>query len=282
MRQKFHSPAFPLFAGIACLALAAIGVIAAPSLTGLALMIGIAGLLWERYRLIRALRNLISHLQRNDLDAKLEIGAGVWGEVCRAVNRLFQQRRIEHHLHHLLPDQPAFRQIDPLAIHPPASGWTRTVAVLAVGQLPISDPLDELRARMHLVRDPAARQQAVIQWHDGHLLLIFGALIPDSEPLRAALDAAMAISATAQSDGLSIPAFALSSGQCRIAVVPILGLHLLGEPLSEAALFLKQTPPATLTCSDEAYLQLRSLGRLPPTRLFTRRHILSIGDIQAA
>lgn len=254
----------------------------APALAIIALTGCVLALLWERYWLARAMRALAHRLHHAPLDAKLEVGTGAWGEVCHAVNRLLQQWRTDQHLQRLQPAQPALRQINPLNLHPPVNGRDAAIAVLAVGQLHIANELDELRARIHLISEPVDRQQALLQWRDSSVLLIFGALASDADPLRSAVAAATSIIARAEAAGLPMPPMALSSGHVRVAVVPLIGLHTIGEPLEQAAILIHQTSPGTLICAEEAYFYLRSAGLLPLSAVrFTtpaRSYALALSD----
>lgn len=239
------------------------GIFVAPPITILALVVCIAMLLWERYHFVKATRTLITHLRRCPIETKLEVGTGVWGELCHTLNRLLQQWRTEQHLQRLQLTQPALRQIDPLSLHPPVSGMITPVAVLAIGRLAIADPLAEAQARFTLIREQIASHQALVEWRYDHLLLIFGILHADTDPMKQAISFISATVHTAQTVGLSLPPLSLSSGLGRIGVVPVLGLHFSGEPLEQVSMLIRQTPPGMITCNDEAYFHLRRLGLLP-------------------
>ncbi len=280
MGRWMYAPTISLIFILSVFALASAFV--APALAIIALAGCVLTLLWERYRLARAMRALAHRFHHTPLDAKLEVGSGAWGEVCHAVNRLLQQWRTEQHLQRLQPTQPALRQINPLNLHPPVNGHDAAIAVLAVGQLHLANELDEMRARTHLISEPVERQQALLQWRDSSVLLIFGALAGEADPMRSAVAAATNIIACAEAAGLPIPPMALSSGHGRVAVVPLIGLHTIGEPLEQAANLIHQTAPGTLICAEEAYFYLRSAG-LPPlsaVRFTTpaRSYALALGD----
>lgn len=280
MGRWMYAPTISLILILGIFALASAFV--APVLAIIALTGCVLALLWERYRLARAMRALAHRLHHAPLDTKLEVGTGAWGEVCHAVNRLLQQWRTDQHLQRLQPAQPALRQINPLDLHPPINGRDATIAVLAVGQLHLANELDELRARTHLISEPVERQQALLQWCDSSVLLIFGALTTEADPLRNAVAAATSIIARAEAAGLPIPPMALSSGHGRVAVVPLIGLYTIGEPLEQAAILIHQTAPGTLICAEEAYFYLRSAGLLPLSAVrFTtpaRSYALALGD----
>lgn len=261
MGRWMHSSTIALITTLGIVALA--GVFTNLMLTIAALSSCVLVLLWDRYRLARAMYSLSRRLHHNPFDAKLEVGAGAWGEVCHAVNRLLQQWRTDQHLQRLQPVQPALRQLNPLILNLPNDDQNATIAVLAIGPLPIANELDEMRTRIHLIAEPSERQQALIQWHDRYTLLVFGVLASTAEPLRSAITAATAMITHAEAAGLPTPPLALSSGQGKVAVLPLLGLHATGEPLAHAVSLLQQTPLGTLTCAEETYYYLRSAGLLP-------------------
>ncbi len=275
-----HAPMASLILILGIIALA--GLVVTPALAIIALGGCVLLLLWERYRLTRAMRALANRLQHAPFDTKLEVGAGAWGEVCHAVNRLLQQWRTEQHLQRLQPSQPALRQINPLNLHPPVAGHVTPIAVLAIGQLGLDGDINEMRARIHLIAEAIERQQALLQWRDSYALLIFGALTNETDPVRNAVAAATNIIANAENTGLTIPPMALSSGQGRVAVIPLIGLYVTGEPLEQACSLIHQTTPSTLTCAEEAYFYLRSAGLLPLSvaRYTTpaRSYALALGD----
>ncbi|MEF3275482.1 MAG: DUF3329 domain-containing protein [Chloroflexus sp.] len=262
---------------------ALVGLMVSHLLTISALGLGIALLLWERYQLFRAMRGLARQLQAGHFDSKLEVGTGAWGEVCHAINRIMQQWRAEQHMQRLQPAQPALRQTNQLSLYPPVDGRVSPVAVLAVRRLAIADPLTEIRARVHFVREAVERQQALIQWSDDHVLLIFGALVAESDPIRPAIAAVETITNAALTTGLPLPPFALCVGGGRVAVAPLLGLYVTGAPIEQASLLVRQSRPALVMCSEEASRQLRNAGILPPpnVRLITatRTNALALGTV---
>jgi hypothetical protein len=239
----------------------------------------------ERYRLLRSMRILIEHLRDNPFDAKLEVGAGIWGEFCYTLNRFLQQWRTEQHLQRLQLTQPALRQLNPLTINPPLAGTVARIAVLSVGRLPIIDPLDEVRARIALIREQIGNQQALIDWRGDHLLLIFGALHPDPDPIQRALALIDETVAAAHTIGLTLPPFTLCSGIGRVGLVPIIGLYVSGEALDQATILTHQTLPGMITCNEEVYFHLRSTGQLPLTAVrspaINRGYTLAVSDIFA-
>ena len=239
----------------------------------------------ERYRLLRSMRILVDHLRDNPFNVKLEVGVGIWGEFCYTLNRFFQQWRTEQHLQRLQLTQPALRQLNPLAINPPLAGTVTRIAVLSVGRLPIIDPLDEARARIALIKEQIGYQQALIDWRGDHLLLIFGALHPDPDPIQRAIALVDATVATAHTSGLPLPPFTLCSGIGRVGLVPIIGLHISGEVLDQASILTHQTLPGMITCNEEVYFHLRSTGQLPLTAVrsstMNRGYTLAVSDIFA-
>jgi hypothetical protein len=262
--------------------IAIISLIIAPVLSVVTLGAAVLLLLWERYRLGRAMRALANRLQSGTLETKLEVGVGAWGEVCHAMNRLLQRWRAEQHLQRLQPSQPALQQLETLTILPPVEGKVTPIAVVAVGQLAFTDPLAELRARTQILSASAAHQRALVQWHDGVALLIVGVLIPTPDPIRSAVNVITTIVATAKTAGLPLPPFALSSGNGRVAIVPLLGLYVTGDIITQTAQLVVESSPGTLVCTEEAGMQLRSIAPLPlplvPVRTATYRWRLAASD----
>jgi hypothetical protein len=239
----------------------------------------------EHYRLLHSMRILIEHLRDNPFDAKLEVGVGIWGEFCYTLNRFLQQWRTEQHLQRLQLTQPALRQLNPITINPPLAGTVARIAVLSVGRLAIIDPLDEVRARIALIKEQIGNQQALIDWRGDHLLLIFGALHPDPDPIQRALALIDEAVAAAHNSGLPLPPFTLCSGIGRVGLVPIIGLYVSGEALDQATILTHQTLPGMITCNEEAYFHLRSTGQLPLTAVRSsttnRGYTLAVNDIFA-
>ncbi|WP_298820254.1 DUF3329 domain-containing protein [Chloroflexus sp.] len=279
-----HAPILPITLILTPGLIALIGLAISHIITICALSVLIVFLLIDRFLLFRAMRALVGHLQAGQFDTKLEVGAGVWGEVCHAINRILQQWRTAQHIQRLQPTQPALQHIDPLTLHPPVDGQLVSIAVLAIGRSAISDPITEIRAFAHLIHESAERQQALIQWHSDHILLIFGALSAGSDPIRQAIAATNAITTAALATGLPQPSFALSAGIGRVAVVPLLGLYVTGTPLEQASSLVRQSEPDILMCSEEASFQLRNTGlaTLSGARLViaTRNKTLERGAIQ--
>lgn len=253
---------------ILLLTLAGLAAFLSPVLTAAVLLAALLLLSWERAASERSMRRLAATLASDDVETKLEVSGGAWGELCHAVNRLLQQRRGQQRLQRLIAAPPAPVAARLAEMNLPLGGTPCDVAVLAIGPLPgPDDPLDRLRELAFMAAHQAELHAGLLVRSGDRLLLIFGGL-GDCAPeaaLRSALRAAFGLrDAWANRGGQPLPTLSLAGGVARGIVLPGLGYSVIGPPVDQALALLDAGQPAALICSESAYVSLRRLGSAPP------------------
>ena len=215
-------------------------------------------------------RVIARRIADGQLDQKLEVRHGAWGELDRAVNGLLQEQRIEHRLRAAQPaplPEVAVRAL--LGGELPSEGEQRLVAVL-VASCAARAPLHHergqraaLRAWQALARaahDLARRYGALLQPCGDAVMLVFGAFAEQSvgESLRAAQAAAEELRGDWRGGGQL--ALSLAIGSSLAAALPGLGFCVVGAPIGEA-IELQQVARASrhygLVCAESVYQALR-------------------------
>lgn len=244
---------------------------------GLALLVGALLVEIERRnaRTIALARRIIA----GQAMEKIEVSQGEWGELCRAINRLVQEQRLNERLRSAtpiaLPDDGVRALIDGKL---PSSGEARTVAILLVGCRGGARRLEPRSRRATLVAwQSLANTAHTLALHHGALLqpcgdsimLVFGAFTerPAEVTLRAALDAAQALRDTWREGGPGGQNLAISitSGPAVVATLPGIGCYILGAPV-EQALQIERLALASsyyqVLCGESAYYTLRRAENL--------------------
>jgi hypothetical protein len=253
---------------LALLVIAGLAALLSPALTAAGLLAGLLLLLWDRAERERDMRRMAAALADDDIEAKLEVAEGAWGELCHAINRLLQQRRSEQQLHRLIADLPAPLAARLANLTLPPDGLACEVVVLGLGSLPgAGDPVEQLREASRAAAQQAGLHGALTIRAGNRLLLVFGGL-GEARPeaaLRAAQRAAFGLrDAWAARPERLRPTLSLASGSARGVALPGLGYCVIGPPIDQALALLDAGRPAALICSERAYMSLRRIGSAPP------------------
>ncbi len=254
-----------------------------PELIGPLLLLILALLTWERFRMTRAMRNLARRIQSGDHDTKLEVQDDAWGSLCHAVNNLLQQQRLHQHTRAFRPSLPSGGIQTLLDRQFPAQGIPCACTILVVGACRISpkhtqglhEHLEHM-ARLSTIIQQQTEQHNVLLEHCGELLLLaFGTFDDNSltTSLRSALQVAHRLRQVWEA-GTSTHTLTLSltSGIGLATILPGLGYTVFGEPVEQAlrlAYLAADRPEYTLLCSEEVHLTLRRIDATPwlPTDL---------------
>jgi hypothetical protein len=258
-------PAYYLLVGAFTLALvAAVALIATGQILAGALLALLAVLLWERMRFLNWMRRVTQRIEQRQMFEKVEVEAGVWGELCRAINGLLHE---QHALRHRASLQPHSLPQSALAALlggalPPSQH--RDVAVIVIG-LPMddatADQIHNWRALQQLARAEAERYEALLLPCGLGVQLVFGAF--DDRPLAESVRLAATV-ARAIADGYAaachgLLAAGLASGDALTMHEPVAGFSVLGSVV-EQALRLQQTAAssgeALLLCGERDYMRL--------------------------
>jgi hypothetical protein len=247
---------------ICALIAAAITMLFAPGFTLVALLVTALVIIWDRLVLERDLRRLAVSVANTKTGAKLEVTDDAWGELCHAVNRLRQQRRVEQQLQHLLPELPAVEAL--LEANLPPEGLPCDIAALAIAPPESSAQTTRLREAAVLAAASTREYDALLTRSGEHLVMIFGVTGRQGPAaiLRNARQAARAMH-THWTLNARRPRLALASGQARVMLLPGLGLTVIGPPIDQALALLDLADEHLLLCNEETYLALRRLGQAP-------------------
>jgi hypothetical protein len=220
-------------------------------------------------------RALAQHIVTGESLEKLEVPAGAWGDLCRAINRLVQEQRLQARLRTIapqtLPDDGVRAFIDGTL---PSAGETRAVAVL---MLSCSSGPRRLESRgrhsalaaWQLLADATQRvayqHNAMLQPCGDAIMLVFGAFAerPLELTLRDALDAAESLREWwRESDSTlgKLLAISVTSGPALVTTLPGLGCCVLGSPVEQAIQIERlalTSPYYRLLCDESSYYTLR-------------------------
>ncbi|MCS6880217.1 MAG: hypothetical protein RMK84_06360 [Oscillochloridaceae bacterium] len=265
---------------IAALMATATAILFVPRLALLPLLFTALVVVWDRLAIERDLRRLAASVADVQTEAKLEITGGAWGELCHAVNRLRQQRRATRQLQRLLPELPPVEDL--LEADLPPEGLPCDIAALAIA-LPEGPPhIARLREAAALAADGARRHEGLLMRFGQHLVVVFGVTGRQGPAtlLRNAHQTARAMHSRWNLDATRRPRLALVAGQARLAILPGLGLSVIGPPVEQALALLNHADEDLLLCNEEAYLGLRRLG-LAPIQFASQRPITGAGHPDA-
>lgn len=204
---------------------------------------------------------------------KLEVPAGAWGELCRAINGLLQERRARQRLATMLPAPLSDGTLRAFAEGRLQEGSEpRVVAVMVVSCGALHDERRTRRTAPTALKALAAAAQGQAQRHDALLqpcgdaiMLVFGAFADQSSEatLRAAHSAAEGIQRAWRADetGVAEPlAISLTCGPAWLVALPGLGVSAVGQPVNQAVQISRlatESPRYRLLCSENAYYMLR-------------------------
>jgi hypothetical protein len=215
-------------------------------------------------------RAMAQRIAADQLDAKIEVRRGAWGELDRAVNGLLQEQRIERRLRAALPaplPEAAVRAL--LDGELPSAGEQHMVAVLVAScaaRAPLQDQrgqraaLVEWQTLAHAAQDLARCHSALLQPCGDAVMLVFGAFA--EQTVGESLQAAQTVAGALRSDwgGGGPLALGLAIGSTLVAALPGLGFCVVGAPVGEA-LQLQQLARESqhygLVCGESAYYALR-------------------------
>lgn len=230
-----------------------------------ALLVVIVGaLVLEIERRNRRARALAQQLVAGQALEKLEVPTGAWGELCRAINTVVQERRVQEH------SRTTFRLASDRTGQ--VANDQRTVAVLLVSCVPnhtrTADPESSVmiwRALASATERLAQAHGALLQPCGDAIMLVFGAHgdRPIEDSLLAAEVAAESLSKTWRIKQRGPLAMSMSSGIGVVASLPGLGCCVLGAPVEQAVQIERlalASPYYRLLCDESAYYALRHHG----------------------
>ena len=228
------------------------------------------------------MRHLAHRIVSDQTIEKLEVPRGELGELCRAINGLMQERRIQQRLKSISPALPED------AIHAllnntiPRPDEMRVVSVLLI-RCNSAHQLDAHAGQTAAIAWQALAKTAYEQvYQHGAFLqpcgndisLIFGVFKTQSmqRTIQAAVTAATAVQQTwfnSPINARSSLTISLTSGPAAVAILPGLGCCVLGAPIEQALQIERLVPLAPrsrLFCSESVYYVLRrdySTGWIP-------------------
>ena len=219
----------------------------------------------ERTRLLA--RQLIA---RQTLE-KQEVPQGSWGELCRAINALVQEQRMQDRLRTALPGSLPANGVRAMIKGELCGDTQRTVAVLLIGGAGAGQAQAgrECRPSLAAWQTLANASQLIAQQHGALLqpcgdaiMLVFGAFSehPVAHSLLAAVAAAEGLRTAWQGHIVHPLAFGITSGTVTVTTLPGLGCCVLGSPV-EQALHIERlaiaSPFYRMLCDETAYYALR-------------------------
>jgi hypothetical protein len=247
----------------------------------------ISGLLAEIARRDARAHEIALRVRAAEPVEKIEVPNGEWGELCRAINQLLQERQLQQRLQQALPLAPpedVLRAL--LSGSADEQGEARVVTVLLAGCGPLPahsydrrESLHAWRAVAETARGHAQRHRALLQPFGGAVMLVFGAFGEETSEssLRAALAVAEQIERTWIRHGGSAATqltLSLAGGPALVTALPGVGYCAFGAPIDQAGQLQRlsaSTPRFRLLCSESIYYRLkRSVDQCcEPTGLHT-------------
>lgn len=255
--------------GIAAAALfAAIG---QPIAAALVVIVGV--LLLDIEQRNARVRHLAQHLVLGHPLEKLEVPRGAWGELCRAINTMVQEQRLQEKLRASgaasLPEAGVRALFDGSL---PGGGSQRTAAVLMVSCLgptvrrsPLHPPISAWQALADSAQATAQQYGALLQPCGDAIMLVFGAftdLTPEVS-LLAAVSAADSLRASWRGSPLAL---SITSGVVAITSLPGLGYCAIGDPVEQAVQIERIALSSSsygMLCDMSAYYALRRHAQHP-------------------
>lgn len=218
-------------------------------------------------------REIAAIVSTGESPEKLEVPAGTWGELYRAINRLLQERRTQQRLSQALPLTLPDHAVRELLENRPLVGHSqRVVTVLLISSaLPTTEPnrslLDTWRLCADIAREQARQAAALVQPTSNGVLLVFGAFADESPEtsLRHALQAVQQIEQRWQTPSTSDQPLSLSltSGTVTVALLPGLGFCALGTAIEQVMLIDRTGAPQRgfrMLCDETVYFTLRRMS----------------------
>lgn len=217
---------------------------------------------------------LLAHRIMSDQNIeKLEVPHGEWGELCRAINGLMQERRIQQRLRLMSPALPDDAMHALLNNDIPRPDEMRVVSVLLI-RCDNAHQLDAHAGQTASIAwqaiattayEQASRHGALLQPCGNDISLIFGVFTAQSMhvTIQAAMTAANALQQTwfdSPTNVYSSLTISLTSGPAAVTILPGLGCCVLGAPIEQALQIERLVPLAPrsrLFCSENVYYVLR-------------------------
>lgn len=215
-------------------------------------------------------RALARQIDSDSCDEKLEVPTGAWGDLCRAVNRVIQERRTQQRLQRLLSTPAPEGAIRALLDGTPSSDAPRIVTVLLVQHTARGKvAVDAWQGLSEVLRDQVRQRDALIQLCGGSIMLVFGAFPGphDRAPIGAAVQAAEELwDAWARRTGQVIGGLTLTlaSGPALVTLLPGLGFSFSGAPVHQALQIARLAPRVSscrVLCDESTYYALRQAER---------------------
>lgn len=204
---------------------------------------------------------------------KLEVAPGDWGDLCRAVNGLVQERRLHEQVQEFAPSVPPGGLRHLLDANSTGKGRQHMVAVLLVGVRGVQH-LDAQRSTTLVsawqslasaARTAAYEHNALLQPCGDSMMLVFGAFHEESAQrlLASATDVAQRLQRMwFASGGSGRLALGITSGPAVVTIAPGLGCSVFGGPVEQALQIERlalSTPNTRLLCTESTYHAMRNV-----------------------
>lgn len=252
--------------------LTALGLMAFGQALASLLAVIVGALLLELEQRNQRARLLAQQLVAGQTLEKLEVPQGAWGELCRAINALVQEQRMQDRLRAASPASlPADGIRAMIEGGLPGGGTQRIVAILLIGGAAtgLSQAGRDRRPSVQAWQALANASQAIAQRHGALLqpcgdaiMLVFGAFSeqPVDSSLLAAVAAAEGLRMAWRGQATTPLAFSVTSGSVTVTTLPGLGCCVLGSAVEQALQIERlalASPFYRMLCDEAAYYALR-------------------------